>query len=181
MQPDELAAGFLEGAAALHLDGLMPEVSRHALDEARRCGIPVMVDAGRMRPGMMELAARCDYLVAAERFILDLGWDGTSGEFRRIASGLGAPVITVTRGARGSLTWSGGEFFAIPAYPVEVVDTTGAGDVFHGGYLYGVLQGWELRKTVRFASAMAALSCRAMGGRAGIPTLAEALRCMDYF
>jgi ribokinase len=64
---------------------------------------------------------------------------------------------------------------------VEVVDSTGAGDVFHGGYLYGVLQGWKLRKTVRFASAMAALSCRTMGGRAGIPTLAEALQFMDYF
>jgi len=178
LRPEELAAGFLEGAEALYLDGLMPEVSRHALDEARRRGIPVMVDAGRIRPGMMELAARCDYLVAAERFFLDLGWDGTLEEFRGLASGLGATVVTVTRGAQGSLTWSGGEFFAVPACAVEVVDTTGAGDVFHGGYLYGVLQEWKLHKTVTFASVVAALSCRGMGGRAGIPTLDEAVRVM---
>ena len=176
LRPDELATGFLEGAAALHLDGLMPEVSIYALHEARRRGIPVMVDAGRMRPGMVELAARCDYLVAAERFFLDLGWDGTPEEFRRLASGLGAPVVTVTRGAHGSLTWSGGEIFAVPADGVAVVDTTGAGDVFHGGYLYGILQGWELHKTVTFASTVAALSCRVMGGSAGIPTLDEALQ-----
>jgi len=179
LQPDELAAGFLEGTAVLHLDGLMPEVSRYALDEARRFGIPVMVDAGRMRPGMAELAAKCDYLVAAERFFLDLGWDGSAEGFRRLASGLGATVVTVSRGTRGSMTWSGGEYFATPAFPVSVVDTTGAGDVFHGGYLYGVLQGWELRRTVTFASAVAALGCLSLGGRAGIPTVAEALRFLE--
>jgi sulfofructose kinase len=179
LQPDELAAGFLEGAAALHLDGLMPEVSRHALDEARRAGIPVMVDAGRLRPGMAELAARCDYLVAAERFFLDLGWDGSEEGFQRIASALGSPVATVSRGARGSMTWSGGECFATPAFPVAAVDTTGAGDAFHGGYLYGILQGWELRRTVTFASAVAALGCRSLGGRAGIPTLAGTMLFLE--
>jgi ribokinase len=61
---------------------------------------------------------------------------------------------------------------------VEVADTTGAGDVFHGSYLYGILQGWDLERTVTFASAVAALNCRAIGGRAGIPTLAEAMRVM---
>ena len=137
-----------------------------------------MVDAGRIRPGMMELVALCDYLVAAERFFLDLGWDGTEQEFRRLACELGAPVVTVTLGARGSLTWSGGEILAVPACAVEVADTTGAGDVFHGGYLYGILQGWDLERTVTFASAVAALNCRAIGGRAGIPTLAEAMRVM---
>lgn len=171
--PDELAAGFLEGAAALHLDGLMPEVSLHAAAAARRRGIPVMVDAGRLRPGMRELAAGCDYLVAAERFFLDLGWDRSKEEFRRLAAGIGAPVVTVTRGARGSLTWSEGKVFDIPAVPVPAVDTTGAGDLFHGGYIYGVLQGWGVERTVLFASATAALGCRAIGGRSGIPTLAE--------
>ena len=174
LRPGELSPGFLEGAAALHLDGLMPQVSRHALDEARTRRIPVMVDAGRMRPGMRELAARCDYLVAAERFLLDLGWDGTVGGFRRLAAGIGAPVVTVTCGARGSMTWCGGKFFEHPAFPVPVVDTTGAGDLFHGGYLYGVLQGWGVERIVSFASATAALGCRAIGGRSAIPTLDEA-------
>lgn len=179
LRPDELPARFLEGAALLHLDGLMPEVSRHALAAARRMGIPVMVDAGRMRPGMRELAARCDYLVAAERFLFDLGWDGTPGGFRRLAPTLGAPVVTVTRGARGSLTWSGGELLEVPAFSVPVVDTTGAGDLFHGGYLYGVIRGWELARSVTFASAVAALGCGAVGGRAAIPTLAEVERLVS--
>lgn len=179
IRPSELDAGFLEGTAALHLDGLMPEISLYALHAAHREGLPVMVDAGRMRPGMKELAAECDYLVAAKRFFLDLGWDGTAEAFQELAAGLGAPVVTVTLGERGSLTWSGNELFAVAAPAVEVVDTTGAGDIFHGGYLYGILQEWGLRKTVCFASAMAALSCRAVGGRGGIPALEEIFQVME--
>jgi sulfofructose kinase len=62
------------------------------------------------------------------------------------------------------------------AFGVEVVDTTGAGDVFHGAFAYGLAQGWPSAKCVEFASAVAALSCRALGGRRGIPTVGAALR-----
>jgi len=179
LRQEEVPERFLEGAAALHLDGLMPEVSRFALEQARARGIPVMLDAGRMRPGMRDLAERCDYLVGAERFFLDMGWDGTPERFREIAAEIGAPVVTVTQGTRGSMTWSRGEFFATPAFAVATVDSTGAGDVFHGGYLYGVLQGWELRRAVVFASAMAALKCRSLGGRDGIPHLPDVLRFLE--
>jgi sulfofructose kinase len=68
---------------------------------------------------------------------------------------------------------AGGEFFHQPAFRVRVVDTTGCGDVFHGAFLYGVLRGWDLRRVARFASAVAALKCRKLGGRAGIPRLGE--------
>jgi ribokinase len=62
---------------------------------------------------------------------------------------------------------------------VEVVDTTGAGDVYHGAYLYGLLQGWDMRKGMRFSSATSALKCRAIGARAGIPTLQEIYRLLE--
>ena len=60
-----------------------------------------------------------------------------------------------------------------PAFVVETIDTTGCGDVFHGGYIYGLLQNWSLERTVRFAAACAALKARALGGRTAIPTLQE--------
>jgi len=173
LQPGEVPETFLSGCSLLLLDGLMADVSLHAARLARNLGIPVMVDAGRMRPGMLELARRCDYLVAAEQFFLDLGWDRTPGQFRVLAAGLGAPVVTVTLGAGGSLTWEGGEPFPVPAFPVAAVDTTGAGDVFHGGYGYGILQGWGVRETVVFASALAAMKCRQVGGQRGIPPLCD--------
>jgi len=64
-------------------------------------------------------------------------------------------------------------FFITPSFNVDVVDTTGAGDVFHGGYIYGLLQQWNIQKVVRFASAFAALKCTKLGGRAGIPSLKD--------
>ena len=66
-----------------------------------------------------------------------------------------------------------------PAYEVDTVDTTGAGDVYHGAYLYAAIQGWPIERCLRFASVAAALKCRMLGGRAGIPTVEEVLAVVD--
>lgn len=175
LSPAELPAGYLGNSRFLLLDGLMMDVSLSAARDARLQGIPVMLDAGRLRPGMADLARSCDYVVAGEQFAFDLGWDGGTGSFADFARSVGAPVVTVTRGERGSLTWRGGELLHQQAYPVQAVDTTGAGDVFHGGYVFGLLQGWELPAVLPFASAMAALKCTRPGGRSGIPDLTQTL------
>jgi ribokinase len=179
LSPGEVSSGFLDGCSFLLLDGLMTEVSLFAADQAGKRGIPVMLDAGRNRPGMLDIAGRCDYLVAAEQFALDLGWDGTSSGFQVLSEHVGAGVTTLTLGDRGSITCCGSEMITVPAFKVPVVDTTGAGDVFHGGYLYGLLNNLDLRDTILFASAAAALKCVRIGGRAGIPELAETLRFLD--
>jgi sulfofructose kinase len=173
--PVELPADCLDGCDFLLLDGLMTEVSLFAARRARESGIPVMLDAGRVRPGMLEIAGLCDYLVAAEQFALDLGWDGKPENFLSTARELAAPVVTITLGRQGSVTFREGEILTVPAFSVNSVDTTGAGDVFHGGYLLGILRGLDLPDTIRFASAVAALKCTRIGGRTGIPRLAEVL------
>ena len=89
---------------------------------------------------------------------------------------LGPPVVVVTEGAQGCWCASPEESFHTPAYPVTPVDTTGAGDVFHGAFLLAQARGWDLRHSLRLAAAAASLKCRALGGRAGIPTLDEAMR-----
>jgi sulfofructose kinase len=175
LEPADLPDGYLDGVGMLLLDGLMEEVSLHAARDARDRGIPVMLDAGRLRPGMQEIARTCDYLVAAEQFALDLGWSCDPSRFAGEAAQSGAGVVTVTFGERGSITWDGNEVIATPAFPVESVDTTGAGDVFHGAYASGVLWGWPLRDTLAFASAAAALKCRETGGRKGIPAVEAVL------
>ena len=176
LRPEELEVDFLKGARGLLLDGLMSEASLFAAREAKRRGVTVMLDAGRLRPGMPEIIRHCDYLVAAEQFAFDMGWSLEPAAFGEAAGRTGAPVVTVTRGPRGSITWCSTEgIFEMPAFPVAAVDTTGAGDVFHGGYLYGVLQKWPLSDTIRFASACAAIKCMKSGGRAGIPNLQEVM------
>ena len=170
---DELGDHFLDRGNFLILDGLMTEVSLRAAEKAQGLGIPVMLDAGRMRPGMLELARSSDYIVASEEFAKDLRWELTREGLMREKESHAAKVITVTLGDRGSITVSKDEVIQMPAFPVEAIDTTGAGDVFHGGYVYGLLKRWGLKDTLVFATALAAMKCAKMGGRAGIPRLAD--------
>ena len=169
----EIGDDFLEGADFLLIDGLMQDASIYAAGKAKARNIPVMLDAGRKRPGMIDIATMSDYVVASGEFAKDFGWDLSHDVLCREKEKLGARTLSVTLGERGSLTVSENLFLHTPAFHVKAVDTTGAGDVFHGGYIYGLLQGWNLKDTLLFASAAAAMKCTQIGGRAGIPTLSE--------
>jgi len=79
----------------------------------------------------------------------------------------------VTLGQRGSVSLWGGVPYHLPALRVRARDTTGAGDVFHGAYIYGLMQGWAPPERIRLATVAAGLNCRSLGGRSGIPTLEE--------
>ena len=173
--PEELPGTLFDDCSFLLLDGLMSEVSLFAAKKAQSRGIPVMLDAGKIRPGTLEIAGLCDYLVASEQFACDLGWAGNPAGFQDQAKRLGATVVTITLGGQGSITYRDNEIIAIPAFQVDALDTTGAGDVFHGAYIFGLLEGLDLADTIRFASAVAAMKCRRIGGRAGIPDKAGAI------
>ena len=176
LNPHELPDDFLENTDFLLVDGLMAEASVYAVRKAKEKNIPVMLDAGRMREGMIELAGLCDYVVCSEEFARELMSNNISFDPEKAISyirSFGSKAATITLGDKGSITVSGDELFYSPAFKVEVVDTTGAGDVFHGGYIYGLLQKWDIKDVVRFASAFAGLKCRELGGRAGIPDLKE--------
>ncbi len=102
-----------------------------------------------------------------------------TADVRRAAEALlreGPRLVAITDGVRGSWVCSQeGEFFHQPAYLLpDVVDTTGCGDSYHGAFLFGLLQGWDLRRTAALASAVAALNSQHLGGRGGLPTLAQA-------
>ncbi len=139
---------------------------------------PVKILEDGLRPGMEELIPLCDYVVASEVFARSYAGTPLKALKRLVASGV--PVATVTLGAKGSVTIDsrggregGAGRFTTPAFKVRAVDSTGAGDVFHGGYIYGLLQGWDLVRTVRFASAASALKCTKPGGRSGIPAVSR--------
>jgi len=179
LQPEELRNDFLQGCGFLLIDGLMMEASLAAAKKARDLNIPVMLDAGSARLGMLELARLCDYVVASEVFAKGLKWELTAESLQKERESLGVKALTITLGEQGSMTASEGQVFIMPAFRVDAVDTTGAGDVFHGGYIYGLLKGWDLRRTVRFASALAAIKCMRLGGRTGIPSLSEVMEFLQ--
>ena len=176
LKPGELPGNFPCNADFLLLDGLMIEASLYAAKKARELAVPVMLDAGSVRKGMLELIPFCDYVVSSEEFARELVNTAASSFPEKALThikSLGVKTATVTLGDRGSITSSGNKVFHTPAFSIKAVDTTGAGDVFHGGYIYGLLQKLNINDVVRFASAFAALKCRMPGGRAGIPTLKE--------
>ena len=159
----------------------MPETSMYAAKKAQGKGVPIMLDAGRIREGMLELAHMSDYVVGSEEFARGLREEKPFDPEDAIEQmkSFGAKASTITLGDKGSMTVCNDETFRTPAFKVDAVDTTGAGDVFHAGYIYGLLQKWEIKEVVRFASAFAALKCRKLGGRAGIPSLEETISFMN--
>lgn len=162
------------GVKILHLDGLHLVAAVAAAELARSKKITTVLDAGTVRPGVEKLLPLIDHLVVSEKFALQLvGYDDPQAALVKLLN-YGAKAVTVTLGAKGSVSLeAGGEGFQQHAFKVDAVDTTGCGDVFHGGYIYGLLQEWPLRQTVRFAAACAALKTRALGGRTAIPCLPE--------
>lgn len=170
----EIDRARISGSDMLILDGLMSEASLKAASIAREAGVPVLLDAGRVREGMMDLCALSDYVVGSAEFAAGLGL--APEEAVESLSALGCRAATITLGREGSVTFCEGRLIVQKGFDVDTLDTTGAGDVFHGGYAYGVLMGWTIDETLEFASAFAAIKCMSIGGREGIPTLGRTMR-----
>ena len=163
----------IESAKILHLDGWYPDRGLPAARVARDAGVLVSLDAYRITDRTPEWVALADVLIAAELF--PQSFTGHS-DLKQASDALldeGPRLVVTTLSERGCFVASREEAFHVPGIKVPVVDTTGAGDAFHGGFLYGLLQGWDLARTARFANVVGALTCRALGGRTSIPTLTE--------
>src|SRR5262249_45501469 len=121
-----------------------------------------------------------DYLVASATF--PERWTGESDPFRAleiIQTEYKMRVAAMTLGEHGVLARQESCFFYSPGFIVNCVDTTGAGDVFHGAFCYSVLAGMSLGDSLEFSNAMAALNCRRLGARGGIASKEEALALMN--
>jgi len=179
LQPEELGKDFLCDSGFLLVDGLMMDASVAAVRKAKEMNISVMLDAGSGRVGMIDLAGLCDYVVASQAFAEGLCWELNPEALIKESRLLGVRALTITLGESGSITVSNDKVIRMPAFPVKALDTTGAGDVFHAGYIFGLLKKWDLERIVRFASALAAMKCMHMGGRAGIPHLKEVMQFLQ--
>jgi sulfofructose kinase len=160
-------------AKAVLVDCTWPEAQLAAARRARECGVPVCADVGGISESVRELLRYVDYPIYSQACAQHHGGTGTvEGDLRRLAE-LGGRAPMVTLGGDGCIWIADGAVHRLPAFQVEVVDTTGCGDVFHGAFTFGLAQGWDVARNARFASAVSALKCRALGGRTGIPTRAE--------
>jgi sulfofructose kinase len=172
--PEDLPLDEIRRARALLVDGHDVPAAIAAAGAARGAGVPVVLDAEKVQEGTEELLSLCDHVVAAGHFpgLLIPGVPAEDGA-REILRRYGPVTSTVTLGPRGAFGCDGREEIHSPAIRVDAVDTTGAGDIFHAGFLCALLEGLPFREILSFANAAAGLSCRGMGGRAAIPTLGE--------
>jgi sulfofructose kinase len=169
LQPEDLDEKWIRNARALLVDGFETAAATEAAGWARSAGIPVIADLDEMYVGVEDLIDQIDYLVVSRDFPRRLtGERNLEMALRKMKGRYGCTVTAATLGQDGVLAWDGSHFHLRPAYCVPVVDTTGAGDVFHAGFIYGLLQGWALPRQLDFACAAAALNCTAKGARGGI-------------
>lgn len=179
VKPSELDLAWLAQAKVFHCDGHNLPAEIEAARFCRKHGITTVIDTEHGDPaGLRRLFRHIDHIIlpadAADRFIGRRCRDDR--ERCRALLAFGAKAAVLTMGAQGSLGCDGARFVSVPACRVKVRDTTGAGDVFHGAYLAGLLMNLDLETRLRFASLIAALKCREFGARGGVPTASELVK-----
>lgn len=179
LAPHDLPAGLLTAATVLLLD---PETT-YLADVLPTSSRPLVVyDAERWRDGMEAMMATADFFIPSRDFLADSDLGRRPGTLVAGLDRLKERIrgrLVVTDGRRGAYYQDDGRWRQIPAPDVEVCDTTGAGDNFHAAFALAVSRGDDVPQAVRLAVAVASLSCRAYGGRMGVPSLEEARTLAD--
>jgi sulfofructose kinase len=174
LQPRDIRKEWVVNARVLHVDGHDTPAATAAARYAHESGIPVTADLDNIYPGVEELLGVTDYPITSQEFPARLtGENDLLKSLPMIHRRFGGRAAGATLGRDGALAWDGSQFFYSPAFQVAVRDTTGAGDVFHAAFVYGLLKGWPISRLLDFGCAAAALNCTAIGARGGIRSVEE--------
>jgi sulfofructose kinase len=172
LRPEELQRQWISGARLLLVDGHDTEAAAQAARWAREERIPVVADLDNLYPGVQGLLEYVDFPVTSKDFPERLtGERNLLKSLPRILREFHCRTVAATLGPLGVVAWDGLRFVLCPGFRATAVDTTGAGDIFHGAFCYGLLRSWSLEEILEFSCAAAALNCTAPGARGGIATL----------
>src|SRR2546425_3631410 len=170
---DEAPIEIAPRGRVLHLDAHDPPACAVMARAARAAGTIVTADIDNVYEGLPELLPLIDVLITSSEFPRRLtGIGDLRSSLIEIQSRYGCAIVGATLGARGAIVYNDGQFVESPSFEVPggCRDTTGAGDAFHSGFIYGMLEDQDLETCMRLGNAVAALKCRALGGRATLPT-----------
>jgi len=178
LSPREIDRDLIRESRVLHLDGHQAEAALAAARIARRQGVIVSIDAGTMVPEIGKLLELCDLVIASEKFAARYTGEADKvAAVKKLFAG-NRMFSAVTLGKAGSIGFDGKRLFKCPAFKVDAVDTTGAGDVYHGAFISAYVRGKTWAECMRFAASVSALKCTKFGGRTGIPDLKTAEKFM---
>lgn len=178
LSPREIDLDLIRNSNVLHLDGHQTKAALAAAKTANKHGVTVSIDAGTIIPGIEELLERSDIVIASEKFASRYTGEARMETALKKLYGLNRTFSAVTMGKAGSIGFDGKRLIKCPTFMVDVVDTTGAGDVYHGAFIFNYARGKSWEECMRFASAVSALKCTQLGGRTGIPDLKTAEQFM---
>lgn len=172
--PRHLQRAWITNSKILLVDGHDTAAAAQAARWARWAKIPVVADVDNLYQGVEALLEHTDYLFASPEFPTRLLKTGNLlTNLPAIPKRFGCRIVGATLGRRGALAWDGTRFHYSRGYAVTAIDTTGAGDIFHAGIVYGISRNWPLDVMLEFSCAAAALNCTALGARGGIKSLRE--------
>lgn len=174
LAPEELKREWFTKARALLVDGCDTAAATQAAQWAREAGIPVVADLDDVYVKVEVLLENVDYLIVSRDFPAQISGKANLREsLPWLQQRFGSRLAAATLGTGGVLAWDGRDFYHSAAFRVSAIDTTGAGDVFHAGFIFGLLQDWPLQRILDFACAAAALNCTAAGARGKIASVEE--------
>ncbi len=163
----------------LHLDGHDIRAALQCARWAKEEKIATVIDLDKVEPLTPELIKEINFVVTSARFpTLFTGIADRERALVELQKSIPG-FVCATLGHEGAMALVQGELIYVRGFEVKAVDTTGAGDVFHAGFIYGLLQNWEIKEILRFANAVAALKCRDLGGRKGIPPIEEVQKLLN--
>jgi sulfofructose kinase len=174
--PDEAPLALASRGRVLQLDAHDPPACVLLAQAARAAGAIVSADIDNIYEGLPDLLPLIDILIASKEFPHRMtGISDERASLVELKARYGCAVVGMTLGVRGAMIHCAGQFIRSPAFvvPGGCRDTTGAGDAFRGGFLYGLLRGEDVETSLRLANAVAALKCRALGARSALPSISE--------
>ena len=177
LRPEDIRREWLEGSSALLVDGHDTAAAAQAARWAREENIPIVADLDNRYGGVEVLLPFVDYPITSRDFPGRLtGEKSLLQSLPKMCAKFNCRATGATLGRLGVIVWDGVRFLLCPGFRVDTVDTTGAGDVFHGAFLYGLVGGWQMEEILEFSCAAAALNCKALGARGGIQPVDEIRR-----
>lgn len=180
LKKEDIKSGLIEDSDYLLIDTYRSESALRAAEVANKNDVNTIADIELIPKNVDRIISMIDILIVPENFLFQF-MDASNDE-KNALKGLremGPEIVIATKGARGSIGFYEETFFQKPSFPQNVVDTTGAGDVFHGAFAVGHMMGWEVEPVTEFASAVSSISCTALGGRSGIPSLDETIKFLS--
>jgi sugar/nucleoside kinase (ribokinase family) len=179
---DDAPAEFGSLGRVLHLDAHDPPAALRVAEHAKKAGAIISADIDNIYDGLPELLPLIDLLITSKEFPHRLtGIADERASLVELKARYGCALVGMTKGEAGAIVFCGDQFIEAPSYPVPggCRDTTGAGDAFHGGFLFGFLNGQDIEMSLKYANAVAAMKCTDFGGRTSLPTRSQLMDFMN--